>query len=121
MILELSVGGVGQHLGLPARMFAPVTGTAPPGTVGPTTLLAARVASNAECIKKWIRLGALIFLTSLALEGLVAALGVAIDLVGNPGIGFALGITFSLLVYIIIFLSILVIINLMRMNNCITL
>ncbi|KAF9685268.1 hypothetical protein SADUNF_Sadunf03G0037000 [Salix dunnii] len=91
VILELLVGGVGQHLGLPARMFAPVTGTALRGTVGPTTLLAARVASNAECTKKLIRLGALIFLTSLALEGLVAALEVAIDLVGNPGIGFARG------------------------------
>ena len=86
--------GVGQHLVLPARMFAPVTGTAPPETVGPTTLLAARVASNAECTRKLIHLGALIP-TSLALEVLGAALEAAIDLVGNPGIGFALGITFS--------------------------
>ncbi|KAJ6942584.1 hypothetical protein NC652_008405 [Populus alba x Populus x berolinensis] len=71
-------------------MFAPVTGTAPPETVGPTTLLAARVASNAECTRKLIHPGALIP-TSLALEVLGAALEAAIDLVGNPGTGFALG------------------------------
>ncbi|CAK7356577.1 unnamed protein product [Dovyalis caffra] len=91
VILEVLVGAVAHPLGSPGRMFAQVTGTALPATVGPTTLLAAQVASNVECTRKLTQPGALI-LTLPALEGLVGVLlEVAIDLDGNPGIGFALG------------------------------
>ncbi|KAJ6715136.1 hypothetical protein OIU85_026619 [Salix viminalis] len=89
-ILEVLVGGAAHHSGSPGRMFVPVTGTAPPETAAPTTLPAVLAASNVECSRKWTPPGALI-LIFLDLEGLVGALEVAIDLDGNPVIGFALG------------------------------
>ncbi|KAJ6394458.1 hypothetical protein OIU77_023630 [Salix suchowensis] len=90
-ILEVLVGGVARHSGSPGRMFVPVIGTALPETAAPTTLLAVLAASNVECSRKWTRPGALI-LIFLDLERLVGALEVvAIDLDGNPEIGFALG------------------------------
>ena len=92
------MGGVAHHLGSPGRMFVPVIGTALPETAAPTTLLAVLVASNVECTRKWTQPGALI-LIFLDLEGLVGALEVAIDLDGNPEIGFALG-THSNIIYL---------------------